>query len=47
METAIGVPRAHSKNLEAVQIALEKAGIEFIKEDGGGSGVRFRDRRRD
>ena len=25
--------------------ALEKAGIEFIEENGGGAGVRFRDRR--
>ena len=47
METAIGVPGAHSKNLEAIQRTLEKAGIEFIVENGGGSGVRFRDRRRD
>jgi transcriptional regulator with XRE-family HTH domain len=29
--------------LESVQSVLEEAGIEFIKENGGGVGVRFRD----
>jgi transcriptional regulator with XRE-family HTH domain len=31
---------------EAVQKALEKAGIEFIPENGGGAGVRMKKRRR-
>ncbi|MES4993110.1 helix-turn-helix domain-containing protein [Agrobacterium radiobacter] len=29
--------------LESIQSVLEEAGIEFIKENGGGIGVRFRD----
>ncbi len=29
--------------LESIQSVLEEAGIEFIKENGGGVGVRFRD----
>ncbi|WP_425624813.1 helix-turn-helix domain-containing protein [Agrobacterium radiobacter] len=28
--------------LESIQSVLEEAGIEFIKENGGGVGVRFR-----
>ncbi|KQV41215.1 helix-turn-helix transcriptional regulator [Rhizobium sp. Root1204] len=31
-------------NLKAIRLALESAGIEFIPENGGGVGVRFRDR---
>jgi transcriptional regulator with XRE-family HTH domain len=31
---------------EAVQRALEKAGIEFIAENGGGAGVRMKRRKR-
>jgi transcriptional regulator with XRE-family HTH domain len=31
---------------EAVQKALEKAGIEFIAENGGGAGVRMKKRKR-
>lgn len=31
-------------NLKAIRLALEGAGIEFIPENGGGVGVRFRDR---
>jgi transcriptional regulator with XRE-family HTH domain len=44
MENAEGVPSASSKNLEAVQRTLEKAGVEFITENGGGPGVRLRRR---
>lgn len=29
--------------LDSIQSVLEEAGIEFIKENGGGVGVRFRD----
>lgn len=32
-------------NQDAVMRALEAAGIEFIAENGGGAGVRFRERR--
>ncbi|KJF71445.1 helix-turn-helix domain-containing protein [Agrobacterium arsenijevicii] len=28
--------------LESIQSVLEEAGIEFIKENGGGVGIRFR-----
>ena len=31
----------HLNNLEAICIALESAGIEFISENGGGPGVRL------
>ena len=31
-------------NLNAVQKALESAGVEFIPENGGGAGVRLKDR---
>ena len=31
---------------DAVQRALEKAGIEFIAENGGGAGVRMKKRKR-
>jgi transcriptional regulator with XRE-family HTH domain len=41
MEGAEGVPTASGKNLEAVQRALEAAGVEFIAENGGGPGVRL------
>ena len=44
MENAEGVPSASGKNLEAVQRTLEKAGVEFITENGGGPGVRLRKR---
>jgi ribosome-binding protein aMBF1 (putative translation factor) len=31
-----------TNNLEAIQRVLEAAGVEFIEENGGGAGVRFR-----
>jgi len=34
----------HPNNLEAIKAAYEKAGIEFIPENGGGAGVRLRKR---
>jgi len=36
---------ARSATLMVIQQALEAAGIEFIAENGGGSGVRFRKRK--
>jgi transcriptional regulator with XRE-family HTH domain len=33
-----------SNNLAAIVTALEKQGIQFIPENGGGAGVRWRDR---
>ena len=46
MESANGVPTGLSKNLEAIERALEKAGVEFIDENGGGPGVRLKHRAR-
>jgi transcriptional regulator with XRE-family HTH domain len=43
IETGKADPRAST--LKAIQAALEGAGIEFIPENGGGAGVRFRDRK--
>ena len=33
-----------TNNLLAIRVALESAGIEFIHENGGGAGVRMRER---
>ena len=38
---------SRGSTLKKIQRAFEEAGIVFIDENGGGSGVRFRDRRRD
>lgn len=43
MESATGVPRGLSKNLDLVRRALEAAGIVFIEQNGGGPGVRLRE----
>lgn len=32
-------------NVQAIRFAFEQAGLEFIPENGGGAGVRFRERR--
>ena len=34
--------RLRSATIEAIRAAFEAAGIEFIPENGGGAGVRFR-----
>ncbi len=47
METAKGVPSSLGKNLELIQKTLEKAGVIFIDENGGGPGVRLEKRRGD
>ena len=39
-----GVPPSTAPTLAKMQRALEGAGIEFIAENGGGAGVRFRER---
>lgn len=44
MENFDGVPSASGKNLDAVQRVLASAGVEFIDQNGGGPGVRLRDR---
>lgn len=44
IEAAEGVPSASARNLAALQTALEAAGVAFIPRNGGGVGVRMRDR---
>ena len=41
MEATDGVPSALGQNLEAVQLALEAAGIELIDADNGGPSIRL------
>ena len=41
-EVEDGYPTTTNANLRAMQVALEAAGIEFIPENGGGVGIRFR-----
>jgi transcriptional regulator with XRE-family HTH domain len=44
MEAAgVGPIAGRSVNVQAVQRALEAAGLQFIPQDGGGPGVRLRD----
>jgi transcriptional regulator with XRE-family HTH domain len=40
-EAADGVPPITIANRNAIRSALERAGIEFISENGGGAGVRL------
>ena len=42
LESFNGVPAGNVKTLDAVQSALEKAGIEFIGTPESGAGVRWR-----
>ena len=44
MEGARGLPKSAAENVWRVQKALEDAGVVFIDENGGGPGVRLRDR---
>jgi transcriptional regulator with XRE-family HTH domain len=46
LEAVDGVPPGRAATVSDVQRALEAAGIEFIDENGGGPGVRLRDRQR-
>jgi predicted transcriptional regulator len=41
LETQPGELGAHHRTIEAIVHALEKAGVEFIPENGGGVGVRL------
>lgn len=45
MEGTEGVPSASAKSVDAIEKAMERAGVEFIPENGGGDGVRFREPR--
>ncbi len=42
MEASAGSVTGFANNVAAVIAALEKAGVEFIEENGGGPGVRLR-----
>ncbi len=44
MEASEGVPSGLSKNLEAIQGALEAAGVVMVDANGLGPGVRLRDK---
>ena len=39
-----GARKTYEMTIRAIRFAIEDAGIDFIDEDGGGVGVRFRDR---
>jgi transcriptional regulator with XRE-family HTH domain len=41
-----GVSQPRRATLDVIRRALESAGVEFIDENGGGPGVRLRDRQR-
>ena len=42
LETQPGALAAHERTIVELRKALERAGIEFIAENGGGPGVRLR-----
>jgi transcriptional regulator with XRE-family HTH domain len=44
LERTAGPISAHPLTIEALRKALESAGIVFIEQNGGGPGVRLRDR---
>lgn len=46
LETQPGPLSAHERTLAELRKALEKGGVEFIPENGGGAGVRLRKRKR-
>jgi predicted transcriptional regulator len=46
LESVDGPIAGRPKTVEKIRAALEKAGVEFIDENGGGPGVRFRKRQR-
>jgi transcriptional regulator with XRE-family HTH domain len=47
LEAKPGDLGAHGPTISALRQALEVAGIEFIPENGGGAGVRFRHKRQE
>jgi predicted transcriptional regulator len=42
LESQPGVMAAHMSTVTALRKALEAGGVQFIQENGGGAGVRFR-----
>ena len=47
LEAKPGTLVAHASTVAALMRALEAAGVEFIDENGGGAGVRLRQRSKD
>ncbi len=45
LEATPGALSAHGPTIAAMRRAFEVAGLEFIPENGGGAGIRFRERR--
>lgn len=45
MEASEGPASGMANNVRAVVAALEAAGLDFIPENGGGAGIRFRERK--
>ncbi|RYF00425.1 transcriptional regulator [Methylobacterium sp. WL30] len=45
LEAAPGALSAHGPTIAAIQRAFEGKGLEFITENGGGAGIRFRERK--
>jgi transcriptional regulator with XRE-family HTH domain len=46
LEAAGGIPKGRPRTLDSLQTALERAGVTFIDENGGGAGVRLKKRTR-
>jgi predicted transcriptional regulator len=46
LESADGVIGGRAETSDKIRSALERAGVEFIAENGGGPGVRLRNRQR-
>jgi len=44
LESETGFPASRTKNLIMIRKAFEEAGVVFIDENGGGPGVRLKDR---
>ncbi len=42
VELTVGLPLVTRRDVRAIQMALEVAGVEFTFENGGGAGVRLR-----
>jgi len=42
LETIRGDLPAQARTIEAIRLAFEKVGVEFIAEDNGGAGVRLK-----
>jgi hypothetical protein len=45
MEEADGLPKSFADNLAKIQNVFEGEGLQFIPENGGGAGVRLKNRK--